>query len=406
MSTSEEHTSELQACIRDLEAERARTSAETERLRAENHELRHLLEIKGPDIVRTLEARDAAMQKLHRAQRFIQDLLDERRTRLQADGAAAAEGSGRHRPEADSSGDDSWDKVEPVEQDAGSRMTAAAKAAPSKAANATPLEITADRTSLSESASGYRQGERTEAVHTKQPAPQAQTREDRAAGSSASTAPLQDSALEGWYIEYSRPPATAVLTTTTSLTYAELQERLRLDDETMLSIESLENMQTPGMRVQIHGDLMFLCQPIVLEGPDSTYLVDWGEEAVNEGTVKYLTQNECRPVNTVFHAFVNPKAQDAWWYLGAHKLSPADTPSVWHKIMWQKGEERKELALVLSARWKAPLGIKDIARRIRTHELKQCCLELRSDGLRAESVTFTERVLKMKYRVLDEEEAG
>lgn len=112
-------------------------------------------------------------------------------------------------------------------------MTAAAKAAPSKAANATPLEITADRTSLSESASGYRQGERTEAVHTKQPAPQAQTREDRAAGSSASTAPLQDSALEGWYIEYSRPPATAVLTTTTSLTYAELQERLRLDDETV-----------------------------------------------------------------------------------------------------------------------------------------------------------------------------
>ncbi|KAF9821497.1 hypothetical protein IEO21_00743 [Rhodonia placenta] len=292
-------------------------------------------------------------------------------------------------------------------------MTAAAKAAPSKAANATPLEITADRTSPSESASGYRQGERTEAVHTKQPAPQAQTRENRAAGSSASTTPLQDSALEGWYIEYSKPPATAVLTTTTSLTYAELQERLRLDEE-----------MTPGMRVQIHGDLMFLCQPIVLEGPDSTYLVDWDEEAVNKGTVKYLTQNEGRSVNTVFHAFVNPKAQDAWWYLGAHKLSPADTPSVWHKIMWQKGEaswplrlrrpsspdhytqERKELASVLSARWKAPLGIKDIARRIRTHELKQCCIELRSDGLRAESVTFTERVLKMKYRVLDEEEAG
>ncbi|EED84497.1 predicted protein [Postia placenta Mad-698-R] len=331
MSTSEEHTSELQARIRHLEAERARTSAETERLRAENHELRHLLEIKGPDIVRTLDARDAAMQKLHRAQRFIQDLLDERRGIDRAKEQRRFTLNNRHHR--------------------------------------------------------------------------------RRRGKTALLA--QDSALEGWYIEYSRPPATAVLTTTTSLTYAELQERLRLDDET-----------TPGMRVQIHGDLMFLCQPIVLEGPDSTYLVDWGEEAVNEGTVKYLTQNECRPVNTVFHAFVNPKAQDAWWYLGAHKLSPADTPSVWHKIMWQKGEaswplelrrpsspdhytqERKELASVLSARWKAPLGIKDIARRIRTHELKQCCLELRSDGLRAESVTFTERVLKMKYRVLDEEEAG
>lgn len=69
----------LKARISDLEAERASTALHLRRLEAQNTELRQLLDQGQPELICALEARDAALKKLHLMRELARDLLDERR---------------------------------------------------------------------------------------------------------------------------------------------------------------------------------------------------------------------------------------------------------------------------------------------------------------------------------------
>ncbi|TFY69416.1 hypothetical protein EVJ58_g423 [Rhodofomes roseus] len=200
----------------------------------------------------------------------------------------------------------------------------------------------------------------------------------------------------GWYLEYRHPPATA-LRPRGPLSYASLGAQLSLDDETMLRIESLESLGAPSMQIHVYRDMAFVCHPVVLEGPTSTYLISWGNVTVNANVKTYLTTGTERPIDAIFQLFIRTMGQDAaWYYLGAHKLLAVDVPSVWHTRLHD--EEKRELVAGLEERWtwRDTPSAERIAHLIETGELGQCTVELESKGLEERSQAFVGRYLSRK----------
>jgi hypothetical protein len=58
------------------------------------------------------------------------------------------------------------------------------------------------------------------------------------------------------------------------------------------------------MRVYIEHGTAFVYDPIFLEGPSKTLIVDWGSKLVNENTGRYIFKNGEK--SSVFHTFVFP----------------------------------------------------------------------------------------------------
>jgi hypothetical protein len=58
------------------------------------------------------------------------------------------------------------------------------------------------------------------------------------------------------------------------------------------------------MRVHIEGSFAFVYDPIFLETPSQTLLLDWGGDLANKNMAKYITL--ARDKNPVFHTFVFP----------------------------------------------------------------------------------------------------
>jgi len=200
----------------------------------------------------------------------------------------------------------------------------------------------------------------------------------------------------GWYLEFKKPPATTALQPLGPLTFKMLKDRLALDDDTMLRIESMELWQEPSLQMHIQRDIAFAYHPVFLEGPTTTYLVSWGSETVNANVKKYLTNGSERPGDAVFQLFVKTAGRDAWYYLGGHKLLASDTPSIWHTR--SSKQDKRELIEGLRERWTwqdAP-NAEQIARHIETHELGQCCIELQSEGLQERSKAFVQQYLSLK----------
>lgn len=67
---------------------------------------------------------------------------------------------------------------------------------------------------------------------------------------------------------------------------------------------SLGLMPDHGLRVHIYNDLAFVYDPISLEAPTASFLIDWGRKRVNKRIGKLITHG--RPANPVFHTFLYP----------------------------------------------------------------------------------------------------
>ncbi|KZT72553.1 hypothetical protein DAEQUDRAFT_722712 [Daedalea quercina L-15889] len=208
---------------------------------------------------------------------------------------------------------------------------------------------------------------------------------------------LQASPAEAdWYLEYQKSPATAARPLG-PLSYGFLGERLSLDDDTMLRIESVESCEEPSMQLHIYRDMAFVCHPVILEGPATTYLVSWSSAIVNVNVKKYLTQGPDRPADAIFHLFVKSMKRDGWFYLGGHKLLAADMPSIWHTRLSK--QDKRELVAGLQERWSwqnAP-DAEQIAGLIEAREVGQCSIELQSgSSLQERSMEFARRFLLRK----------
>jgi hypothetical protein len=63
-------------------------------------------------------------------------------------------------------------------------------------------------------------------------------------------------------------------------------------------------MDEHGLRIQIVGKLAFVYDPILLEGPSTSCVIEWGREERNLGAVKYITRDA--KTKPVFHTFFYP----------------------------------------------------------------------------------------------------
>ncbi|OCH92159.1 hypothetical protein OBBRIDRAFT_751832 [Obba rivulosa] len=192
------------------------------------------------------------------------------------------------------------------------------------------------------------------------------------------------SAVPAWYLEYSSPPATAlVLLGRFTLDYVE--GHLALDKKTTSDIESLQKAPGLGLRVLVDLNVAFIFDPVILEGPDKSYLIDWATPEENLDTTKYLTGGTSKPAAR--HIFSFQSERDGWYYLGLHILTPVQLDSVWdwHKLS-KKGV--RTLAAELQKRWASDTRRSDIAAMLEKGDIEQCCFELSSTGLEEKTRAF------------------
>ncbi|KZT13031.1 uncharacterized protein LAESUDRAFT_710131 [Laetiporus sulphureus 93-53] len=427
IARSEQRMKELEGQVNRLQAEKAAASRKIRNLHVENAQLREELESKKEGVAKAVPTRVATPRKLYRAKKAVQD-PDEHKVRRElrcvtagltgtsksAFSSSAPTQTAKKSQDAedtDSSDDDEFaeasasfpDDIQPESQSAMKPR----KSAPNT--SETVPHVTSRR--VSEDPKSKQAQVIVEARTSRRGAP-AHSEQSKSKAKPQKTKELQ---INFSYLEYSRPPATAAITAG-PYTYRMLQERLGLDDDTMIGIENLEWMRDPCMRIHIHDDMMFVLQPLVYEGP-SSYLISWSEEIVNQNMKEYIVQGDRRPVDSVFHMFANPCATDAWFYLGAHKLTVRELRSVWHKTLrGQVGspssscadlvkcdptQDKHKLAAELEKRWRySPLDRRDIAGRVEQGELEQFCIELDSTGQLAKSIDFV-KTLGGEYRLKD-----
>ncbi|KAH9938359.1 uncharacterized protein B0H18DRAFT_1112528 [Fomitopsis serialis] len=423
---ADEGAASLRTKVAELEAERSSMLLRLQALETRNTELCKLLERNQPDLTGAIRARDAALKKLHLMREVVHDLIDERR---QAAGATGQAGRRHHSQQAGhgdssaSSGGESWGslKLTDVESSMGEDNDDVARGADEDSATVTGVTNDAVESSASAGKTSTDTGQRSALSNIVNQSDGLNSRDSRiamtsstrkstvltnstkanileATGRKPEERPVETSATSvakeikpgrrvancgpskvskrdtksgrviktitpdapktsppeiGWYLEFKKPPATA-LRPLGPLTFQMLKDRLALDDDTMLRIES------------------------------------WGSETVNANVKRYLTNGSERPGDAVFQLF------DAWYYLGGHKLLASDVPSIWHTT--SNTQDKRELIEGLRERWTwldAP-NAEQVARRVETHELGQCSIELQSEGLQERSQAFVRQHFSSK----------
>jgi len=219
---------------------------------------------------------------------------------------------------------------------------------------------------------------------------------DRESGSFGSAGPTageiitsSSSSDQGqWRIYYSRPPLSAAIASG-PMSWADLARRLSLDDETMASLQRLTTIDKHGLRIQIMGDLAFIYDAIILEGPSATCLIDWGRKNRNIGAVKYITRG--RMVNPVFHTFFFPVKMDCWYYFGAMTWNTIEQRSMWPALSIKS---KAKLTAKLNDRCGGNLRKDEIIRLIEQGTLQQICFEISGHSTQAVSRSFA---LKMGF---------
>ncbi|KAI0952326.1 hypothetical protein AcV7_008173 [Taiwanofungus camphoratus] len=270
-------TKMLQSKLDDLEADNKKQASEMVSLRTKNAELQNLVETKKPDVWKAIDARDVALFKLSHARRVIRDLLDERKQIDPSGPRVTSLRSSRHGGAVTSDrSSGSWDELDlteagPSSPSDGDDDRTVRPRAPTTASTIVASSPTGSDAEAYEqrSCTGMDKDEST-TLKARQGSPEDTLTERELASSSSQD--LVSTSQDGWYLEYLKPPATAEASIG-GFTYPALAEFLKLDDDTMICIESLEWWEDPCMRIHIHVDMAFVYNPLVLEGPSNILLM-------------------------------------------------------------------------------------------------------------------------------------
>lgn len=91
-------------------------------------------------------------------------------------------------------------------------------------------------------------------------------------------------------------------------------------------MRSLAENQAHGLRVQKYNDVIFVHDPIVLEGQSVSYLIDWGNKRTNKRAKGYIRGKPEDPP-PVLHTFLYPvktvRSSQFCEFLGLKLLSRA-----------------------------------------------------------------------------------
>ncbi|THH16442.1 hypothetical protein EW146_g4208 [Bondarzewia mesenterica] len=91
-----------------------------------------------------------------------------------------------------------------------------------------------------------------------------------------------------WRIHFSKPPA-SIKVLEGPMETDELIGIPGLDQETISSLNSLHRLQTDTMRIHVSGSNAFIYDPVILEGPSGSYIVDWNRPKVNRNVASYIS---------------------------------------------------------------------------------------------------------------------
>ncbi|KAH8982799.1 hypothetical protein EDB92DRAFT_1892798 [Lactarius akahatsu] len=177
-----------------------------------------------------------------------------------------------------------------------------------------------------------------------------------------------------WRLHFAKPPTTAEAVAIKPVPTAVLAEKLELDEESRRAIEDLSLLPAGSFRLYIQEmfGLAFLYDPILLESPEATYVVEWSE-ATGAGTTKTYINN-AKEKHTEMHTFIYAPRKSGWQYLGQQRWNVADIKSIWNSLV-------SPAQRALAARRSQDADIAEIARGLKKGQLEQLTVELQQVSL-------------------------
>lgn len=174
-----------------------------------------------------------------------------------------------------------------------------------------------------------------------------------------------------WRIQLAKPPKSATLATIVKpMTTEVLVRNLELGEEARRSIEGLSSEPAGSLRLYISDSppgLAFLYNPILLESPEVTYIVEWSEAKASQKTKAYIktAKEKCAEL----HTFIYAPRKNVWYYLGERRWNLADINNLWDSL---------GPAQPFAARSSDP---KSISHMLERGELEQLTIELQQVSL-------------------------
>ncbi|KAH9972957.1 hypothetical protein BGW80DRAFT_276586 [Lactifluus volemus] len=176
--------------------------------------------------------------------------------------------------------------------------------------------------------------------------------------------------IQKWRIHFGRPPNSATVAALAKpVTTGTLVQKLELDGEAIRSIEGLSSIPAGSLRFYISDPfgLAFLYDPILLESPETTYLVEWGEVTANQNSKTYITN--ATEKHTELHTFIYAQRKDTWHYIGQQRWRPVGIKSIWPALAVPAQR-------ALAARRAQNVDPVEIAQGLRRGKLEQLTVEL------------------------------
>lgn len=177
-----------------------------------------------------------------------------------------------------------------------------------------------------------------------------------------------------WRLHFAKPPTTAEAVAINPVSTAVLAEKLELDEDSRRAIDDLSLLPAGTFRLYIQEvfGLAFLHDPILLESPEATYVVEWSE-ATGAGTTKTYINN-AKEKHAEMHTFIYAPRKSGWQYLGQQRWNVADIKSIWNSLV-------PPAQRALAARRSQDADIAEIARGLKRGQLEQLTVELQQVSL-------------------------
>ncbi|KAI0700758.1 hypothetical protein BC835DRAFT_365319 [Cytidiella melzeri] len=143
-------------------------------------------------------------------------------------------------------------------------------------------------------------------------------------------------------------------------------------------IDQLDELKgVTSFHLKVHGDCIFLADPIVLEVASHTCLINWGFPQDNDQVCRAVWEDGRQPIIS-FNTFL--------------RQLPSKWPT-YDQIV------KEPLTKTLVRRWGSELCMKDVAAKVESGELQQLCIELTSnDELVAQSKSYAQSRFKNVWR--------
>lgn len=189
-----------------------------------------------------------------------------------------------------------------------------------------------------------------------------------------------------WRIHFVKPPPSAKVLEG-PIAFARLEGMLELDHETKRAVYNMQTSPTDTPRLHLAGGYAFLRDPIFLECPSATYIVDWTRPVHNHNHNSDHDPNSdldpdpdrdahlARALSAAdaLHTLVYSSRKQGWYYLGRQHWAPVDVRPVWPML----APKAQRALAARRARGSAPA---DVSRMLARGALVQRAVELRLAG--------------------------